>query len=214
MGRFLDFEGVDAVVFDCDGVLVDSEPISERAWRQTLDEFDVIMDEPFAAWVGSTDRALAERLAPLTDATADGLLDRVAAVLREVLADEGVDVFPDAGEAVARAEAAGLASAVASNSERWRLEALLEAAGLFRRFPVRVSSEDVVSPKPAPDVYLAAAGLLGVEPGRCLVVEDSPTGIASARAAGMRVVAVDRGVFDRSELAPATKVVERLDGGA
>lgn len=210
MGRFLDFEGVDAVVFDCDGVILDSEPLSERAWRETLDEFGVELGESFDRWVGTTDRAIADHYADTADATPDQLLDRNAAILVDMVEREGVSVFDDTMRAIERVQTTGVRTAVATNSERWRLEALLAAAGLLDRFDTTVSSDDVIDPKPAPDVYVRVAELLDVEPGRVLVVEDSPAGVAAARAAGMRVVAVDRGVFAAADLAPATRIVPTL----
>lgn len=211
MGRFLEFEGVDAVLFDCDGVLVDSEPVSEWAWRTALDEVGVELDD-FSEWVGKTDQALATHFGTETRVSPTRLAGRAAELLVERLENDGVEVFSDARQALERARQSGMPVAVVSNSEAWRLKAMLKAAGLVETFPVQVSSDDVSRPKPSPDVYLQAAHLLGVPPTRCLVVEDTPTGVAAARAAGMRVVAVDRRVFDPASLAAATRVVESIGG--
>lgn len=211
MGRFLEFEGVDAVLFDCDGVLVDSEPASEWAWRAALQEVGVEMDD-FSEWVGKTDQAMALHFGRVASVSPTRLAGRAADRLAEHLETEGLAVFPDAWDALGEAARAGIPQAVVSNSERWRLDALLVAAGIGDMLPVRVSSDDVPRPKPDPDVYLRAAELLGVEPSRCLVVEDTPTGVAAARAAGMRVVAVDRKVFQPGALAAATRVVESIGG--
>lgn len=210
MGRFLGFEGVDAVIFDCDGVLVDSEPVSEWAWRHALEEHGVHMGQDFSQWVGTTDEAIAVRFAAEAGTSPLLLADRAAALLAGQLEEVSIGVFEDAREAVRRALAAGMGLAVATNSERWRLEAILGSAGLAEIFTVKVTSDDVASPKPAPDMFLLAAEVLGVGPSRCLVVEDSPTGVTAARTAGMRVVAVDRGVFDPVLFAPATRVVSSL----
>lgn len=207
MGRFLGLEGVDAVVFDCDGVLVDSEPYSEHAWREALAEHGVDLGDDFSQWVGTTDEAIAVRFSAEAGVSPTRLADRAAALLVEGFRDEPVPVFPDALEALDRVVATGMPVAVATNSERWRLEAILRSARLDRMFHFAVTADDVRSPKPEPDMYLLVASLLGVDPSRCVVVEDSPTGVAAARAAGMRVIAVDRGVFDPALLAPATRVV-------
>lgn len=211
MGRFLDFEGVDAVLFDCDGVLVDSEPASEWAWRIALEEVGIELED-FSEWVGKTDQAIAIHYGREAGVSPTRLSGRAAELLVERLRLEGVEVFADARRALEEVSATGMARAVVSNSEAWRLDALLEAADMARYFPVRVSSNDVSRPKPSPDVYLRAAELLGVDPSRCLVVEDTPTGVAAAREAGMRVVAVDRGVFETGVLAAATRLVSGLDG--
>ncbi|HEX2154567.1 MAG TPA: HAD family phosphatase [Acidimicrobiia bacterium] len=209
MARFLEFEGVDAVLFDCDGVLVDSEPVSEWAWRSTLEEVGLELGD-FSDWVGKTDQALGVAFSAAAGVSASRLVDRAAEYLASRLADEPIALFEDAQQALDRALASDLEVAVVSNSEAWRLDALLTSAKIADRFRVKVSSDDVARPKPEPDVYLRAAELVGKAPSRCLVVEDSPTGVASARAAGMRVVAVSRGVFDPSDLAHATRVVESL----
>lgn len=209
MGRFLDFEGVDAVLFDCDGVLVDSEPASEWAWRAALGEVGIELGD-FSTWVGKTDEAIAIHFGREAGVSPTRLASRAADLLAERLSTHGLEIFPDARIALQEAGQAGLPIAVVSNSDSRRLRSLLEAAGLADRLPVRVSSDDVPRPKPDPGVYLRAARLLGAEPPRCLVVEDTPTGVAAARAAGMRVVAVDRGVFDPDSLTAATRVVASL----
>lgn len=200
------------MLFDCDGVLVDSEPASEWAWRAALHEVGVEMDD-FSEWIGRTDQEIAVHFGRVASVSPTRLAGRAADLLAEHLETEGLNVFPDARGALDEAARIGIPLAVVSNSERRRLDALLMAAGIGDLLPVRVSSDDVPRPKPEPDVYLRAAALLGVEPSRCLVVEDTPTGVAAARAAGMRVVAVDRKVFDPAALAAATRVVESIGGG-
>lgn len=209
MGRFLDFEGVDAVLFDCDGVLVDSEPVSEWAWRAALTEYGIVLGD-FSHWVGTTDESIAVRHAAEAGVSPAALADRAAGLLLEGLAERPLEVFPDAIKALEQVDGSTLSSAVVTNSESWRLDAILSSAGLADRFPIRVTCDDVPHPKPEPDIYLLAAHLVETDPSRCLVVEDSPTGVAAARAAGMRVVAVDRGVFGSASLAAATRVVSTL----
>lgn len=209
MTRFLDFEGVDAVLFDCDGVLVDSEPISEAAWRQTLESYGIDIGT-FADWVGTTDEAIAVRYAADAGVSPAVLADTAAMWLVNDLREQPVATFDDALSLLADAESADVKLAVVTNSESWRLEAILSSAGLWDRFDVRVTSDHVRHPKPDPDVYLTAAQVLEVDSARCLVIEDSPTGVAAARAAGMRVVAIDRGVFGDESLAAATRVVTTL----
>ncbi len=200
-----------AVVFDCDGVLVDSEPASERAWRRTLADFG-LGNEEFARWVGRTDAEIAEHYAAIVARPAADIAAAAARRLDSILA-EGLTPFGDAVALLARAEGSATPVAVGSNSDRRRLQRVLAAAGLGGRFAVQVSSSDVSRPKPAPDIYLRAAEMLGVAPAACLVVEDSPAGIAAARQAGMFVVAVDRGCFPRRDLADADRLVTELDRG-
>jgi len=148
-----------------------------------------------AAWVGRTDRALAEFYSRRLGTTAADLERRGEMALMAELS-EGVAAFPDAVAALGHASRAGMAVAVVSNSRRWRLDAVLAAARLD--VATTVASDEVPAPKPAPDLYLAAARLVGVDPGGCLVFEDSVTGVRAAQAAGMRVVGVERHGSGRS----------------
>lgn len=198
------------MVFDCDGVLVDSEPVSEWVWRSTLDGHGIDIGPDFAAWIGTTDQGIAVRFAAEAGMSPARLADENAQAFVDRLAEVGIEVFDDALAALERTRAAGLGLAVATNSERWRLKAILEAAGLADVFSIAITSDDVARPKPAPDIYLEAVARLGMEPSRVVIVEDSPTGVAAGRSAGMRVVAVDRGVFEPAQLAPATRVVSNL----
>ena len=199
--------GHDAVLFDCDGVLVDSEPYSEQAWRRALSDWGIALGD-FTVWVGKTDSELAAHFSEQAGADPEVLAAGSRRHLLAALRREPLTPHADALAVLASAEESGLPTAVVTNSERWRLRAILASAGLGRRFAAEVTSEDVAAPKPAPDVYLAAAERLGVAPGRCLALEDSPVGVAAARAAGMTVVAVDRGMFAPVSLAGADLVTE------
>ncbi len=199
------------VVFDCDGVLVDSEPASVRSWSLAISALGIAAEaSDIERWVGSTDRAIAEHYAPLLGLDPSAVLARAEVELRQVLATDGVRPFPDAIRLLDAVFERRLPVAVATNSVRWRLDAVLEAAGIGHLVPLSVASNEVEAPKPAPDVYVEAVGRLGVEAGRVLVIEDTPTGIAAGRAAGCRVVAVDRGGFPPASLAQADIVVDAL----
>lgn len=212
MPRLFGLDGVGAVIFDCDGVLVDSEPVSEWAWRTCLAEHGVDMGQDFTPWIGTTDEAIAVHFAPAAGVSPRRLSERCAELFVGHVTDRPLPLFADAAEALTAVEATGWPRAVGTNSERWRLEAILASTGLAGRFAVRVTADDVDHPKPAPDIYLEAVRRLGVAEHRCVVVEDSPTGVEAARAAGLRVVAVDRGVFEPGLLAQATSVVATLVG--
>lgn len=186
---------------------MDSEGASARAWSTTLARFGYELDpDVFAAFVGTTDRALAAAFAHLVAARPAEIL-AVAEREMRAIASSGLPAFADAVQLLA-----GLPGrpAVASNSDRWRLDVVLAAARLDRRFEVSVSGDEVAHPKPEPDVYLEAARLMLVDALDCVVIEDSPTGVSAARAAGMTVIAVDRGHFSRHALAAADVVVSSL----
>jgi HAD superfamily hydrolase (TIGR01509 family) len=204
------------VVFDMDGVLVDSEPMWVRA-RQDLvrSAGGRWLPEAETAMMGiSSDRWSAymrDRLG-LGHLTAEeirtGVIDRMVALYRE-----HVPLLPGARSAVEVA-AARCPIAVASGSDRVLLDTVLACAGLARFFTGTVAGDEVAVGKPAPLIYLKACGLLGAAPRRCVAVEDSGAGIESAVAAGMTVVAVPRPGFEpRAEvLAMATAVLPDLLG--
>lgn len=203
-------DGADAVVFDCDGVIADSEPTSRAAWiRAVRWAGHETTPEEFHRFVGTTDRVVAEHYASLLGVPADELERLARAAFLDVLAT-GLDVFDDALDLLDAVRAEGRPVGVGSNSARWRLDAVLDAAGVRDRFVASVAGDEVRRPKPEPDVYTRVAEQLGLDPGRCVVIEDSPTGIAAAAAAGCRVVAVRRGMFSPDALAGADAVVEDL----
>lgn len=196
------------MIFDCDGVLVDSESASAAAWRAALVRFGYHIDGvTFAGFVGTTDRALAVEFAAQVGAGVDEVLNAAEEEMR-LIAGQGLNAFQDA---IALVDRLAVPIGVASNSDRWRLEVVLSAAGVRALFDVTVAGDEVAEPKPAPDVYLRVAGLLGIEPRDCVVIEDSPTGVLAARAAAMRVVAVRRGHFADEVLMAADRIIDSLD---
>lgn len=200
----------DAVIFDCDGVLADSEPTSVAAWTAAVGHFGhKVTEHEVGAFIGQTERDLAMHYGPIVGATVESI---EAVARREFLnRSAGLAGFADAASLVEIVAGSATPVGVGSNSPRWRLDAVLGAIGLAGKFVVSVSGDEVGNPKPAPDVYLAVAHRLGVDPARAVVVEDTPTGIRAAKAAGCSVVAVFRGTVDREALAGADLVVEGLE---
>jgi len=182
---------IEAVIFDLDGVLVDSEHV----WDEVREEF---AREQGGRW---PDRAQADMMGMsslewsryMHDVV--GLADPPDEISAEVVRRmqgryaRDLPIIPGAVEAVRRLDGS-YRLAVASSSNRPLIDAVLSAAGLADAFEVTVSSEEVARGKPAPDVYLEAARRLEVEPERAAAIEDSANGIRSAHAAGMRVVAI------------------------
>jgi HAD superfamily hydrolase (TIGR01509 family) len=175
------------VIFDCDGVLVDSEHITNQIFCHMLNELglSVTLDDMFERFVGLSMPqclALITELhgAPPPDSFVPELRSRAAEALREQIRP-----IPGVAEALERLS---LPYCVASSGEHEKIRLTLGATGLLEHFENKIFSVvDVPRPKPAPDVFLFAARSLGAEPSRCAVVEDTPTGVRAAIAAGMYV---------------------------
>ena len=182
-----------AIIFDFDGVLFDSEPVRFRAGAQALGEIGVTLSwEDFTrCWLGRTDDAgLREILGKRFAADGPRVIERRNAVYEQRL--EEVQPFTDAARFLRRIPD-GIRLAIATGSRRLEVEGILWRAVMTQSFQTIVTAEDYTQPKPAPDPVLTAARLLQLVPAACLVVEDSPAGVAAAQAAGMPVVAVERG---------------------
>jgi HAD superfamily hydrolase (TIGR01509 family) len=198
---------IDAVIFDLDGVLLDSESAWLAAKRAVVDEWG-------GRWKGEASRAMLGMSAPewsvyMRDELA---VDRApeeidAEVVKRLLVgyQERLPLLPGAIEAVERL-AARWPLGLASSSNRPLIDAALELSGLDEHFAATVSSEEVAKGKPAPDVYLEAARRLDVEPAGCVAVEDSHSGIRSAKAAGMCVIAIPNPTFP-----PGAEALESAD---
>ncbi len=182
-----------AVLFDCDGTLVDSEPLARIAWERSLaphgyamtdEDLEQVIGLPF----GVVHAFFAERVA------LPGPEEVLEHLSRELFAlyDERLEAFPDAVATVAELGRLGVPLAVASSSPRQRLDLALAHVGLTGAFAVTVAGDEVERGKPEPDMFLEAARRLGVEPAGCVVVEDSAPGVAAGRAAGMGVLGVVR----------------------
>jgi len=187
---------IEAVVFDLDGVLVDSEPVWEEVRREVVaahgghwapDAQDRMMGMSTAEWSAYLVTDLGVRLSP----------PRVAEVVISAMAERYRSHLPLLPGAV---DAVGLMGSrftlgLASSSPRSLIAVVLDASGLRPAFAAVRSTEEEARGKPAPDVYLTVARLLGVDPGSCAAVEDSSNGLRSAAAAGLAVIAVPRPAY-------------------
>ena len=182
-----------AVVFDLDGVLIDSEPVWEQVRRTYVaengghwpaDAQDRLMGMSTPEWARylREEAGVGHQPAAVAAAVVERMVDRYA---------EDLPLIPGALAALARL-GDRWPLGLASSSPRSLIDSVLAAAGLTHRFAVTVSTEEVPRGKPAPDVYLAAAQSLGLPPEHCVAVEDSTNGLLAAAAAGLAVVALPR----------------------
>lgn len=183
----------EAVAFDCDGTIADTESLSALAWAEVLgargltwssEDFHALVGRPFAAnWAHFSARG------DLGDA--DRFRAELSAVFRDLF-DERLEVHEDVVTTMRELARRGIALAVVSSSTRAHIERVLDRAQVADLAPVIVASGDTQAHKPDPAPYLLACDLLGVVPTRTVGVEDTPTGARSSRAAGLWTVAVRR----------------------
>jgi HAD superfamily hydrolase (TIGR01509 family) len=194
-----------SIIFDCDGVLVDSEPVSNRALAETLTELGVPMtaEESIRRFMGRSWGTVEAHVAEVAGGVPPDLRERYrermfgafAAGLRPV---DGVEAVLDA------VQRAGLPTCVASSGDPEKIAFTLGLTGLLPRFEGRIfSAAEVARGKPAPDLFLHAAARMGWAPAATTVVEDSPAGVEAGRAAGMRVLAYAGGLTDEADLRAA-----------
>ena len=205
---------IEAVVFDLDGVIIDTEEVWEEVRRGYVAEHgrEFLPDSQarmMGMSTGEWSRHLSEDVGvPRTpEEVAADVLGRMAGRYREAL-----PLIPGSVAAVRRL-ADRFPLALASSSARILIDQVLETAGLSDAFRTTLSTEEVARGKPAPDVYLAAVERLGFDPQACAAVEDSSNGLRAAGAAGLAVVAVPHGVYPPAAdaLALASLVIDSLD---
>jgi len=204
-----------AVVFDMDGLLIDTEWPDYQSWQEAFQECgsDLALEE----WVGHVGvwgmgKTVSERLADLRGAGLD--LTALQARRREryhCLVREAMHPLPGVRELIAELAAHGIPRAVASASDAEWVAFVLDGLELRPWLDVVVTGEEVGARKPAPDVYLRAAERLAVEPWECVALEDSCVGVQAARAAGMRCVAVPNRLTRHHDFTAADAQVPSLE---
>jgi HAD superfamily hydrolase (TIGR01509 family) len=203
---------IKAVVFDLDGLMVDSEPLAKEAWRAFLARYGHALDEKtISAVLGlrlmDTSRLIKERFKlPLS-------VGQIAAGRSELfLASLAGNLRPLPGllELLQEVDARGLLRAVATSSPAFYAPVALREIGVADGFAAVITGDVVANGKPAPDIYLAAAAALGVSPVLCLALEDSPNGVQAAKAAGMRCIAVPNELSAGLDLSAANAILPSL----
>jgi HAD superfamily hydrolase (TIGR01509 family) len=199
-----------AVLFDMDGLILDTEPLALRAWSECARALDV----PFDAALGLrmvgrnfTDCSELLRAHYAPPYPCDALLGSWHSTYDAIVARDGVALKAGVAELLDWLDEDGLPRAVATSTRRERARAKLRQAGVLDRFHAVVGGDDVARGKPAPDIYLEAARRLDVAPVDCVVLEDSEPGVRAGLAAGMTVVMVPDLVEPTPELAGAGALV-------
>ena len=202
-----------AVIWDVDGVLIDSGEQHRRAWEQLAREEGLpYSDAAFWATFGMRNADIFPRMFGVSGPPERivALGDRKEAIYRALLAENAV-ALPGAKGLLAALHAAGYRQALGSSAPPANLEAIISLLGIASFLNAIVSGEQVARGKPAPDIFLTAAERLNIPPTRCLVIEDAPAGVAAAHAGGMRCLAVRRaGQPDAPGLDAADALVDSL----
>ena len=205
---------IQAIVFDFDGVLADSEPCHLAALQDVLGSVGLPLtrEDYYARYLGLDDDGLfrtlaAERGLPLDDAAVAALIAQKSVVFDDLVAS-GEILYPGAAECVERL-AADFPLGIASGALRHEIERVLVSAGLHRHIRFIVASGETPRSKPYPDPYARGAELHGLPPATCLAIEDSRWGIESARSAGLRCVGITN-TYPAAELAAADRVIDSL----
>jgi HAD superfamily hydrolase (TIGR01509 family) len=202
----------DAVIFDMDGVLIDSEPLHFGVLNEVLAVDSHAMDHAeYEQFIGTTTEVMFESLIGryhLPGSVLDCTRRYQAAVLRVLHQPHALQ--PGVLALIARLRELGLRLGVASSSNRAWIDATLDSLRLANRFDAIVSGDDVAHSKPHPEIYLLAADRLGVNPDRCLAIEDAPNGVRSAFVAGMTVLGVRTPYTAHLRLDGAERIVDSL----
>lgn len=210
-----DFAMLKGVIFDMDGVLVNSEPMHYEAFKRMLEEVNLsdLSYEYFMPFIGSTNATIYEALRQdygisWSDACMDEKLHHYNRVIIE---EQGYQRIAGVEELVKDLKQYGFKLAVASSSPVESIEDVTTSLGIKPYFEYLVSGETVANPKPAPDVFLKAAQKMGLEPSECLVIEDSCNGVKAAKAAGIPCIGFLNSDSGKQDLREAAMLVEGFE---
>lgn len=203
----------DLIIFDCDGVLVDSEPLSNDVMAEHITRLGWAMNgrESIQRFQGKTMAQVHTAIEAQLGRQIDPIWRKAFHRDQEEKMRTGLQIIPGVRELIDRVHSAGLKSCVASQGRHEKMAISLGTTELLSIFVGRIfSAVDVSRPKPAPDLFLHAAHKMKADPARCIVIEDSLTGVTAALAANMRVIGYDpdnRGILSQDSV----EVVSRMD---
>lgn len=208
---------IEGIVFDLDGLMVDSEPLAKKAWRQFLDGFDCVLDsETINSMFGLRHRDCARLIRDAfgLELSVEQVIERESAIFKGLVGNGTLAVMPGLHKLLGAIDERGVPRAVATSGSRWYAPIALASIGTNNGFVAVLTGDDVVNGKPAPDIYLAAAEAIGLPPQSCLALEDAPNGILAAKAANMICVAVPNEMTAGLDLSAADRVYASLSAVA
>jgi HAD superfamily hydrolase (TIGR01509 family) len=203
-----------AVIFDMDGVIIDSEKVYQAIEREMYRELGIsISPEEHAQYMGTSERSMWKHMKEVHGFTADP--ESLVALERDRFLEAlnssgGIPPMEGIYPLLDGLKDKGIPKFIASSSSRNIIESVVGRLGIESCFNGIVSGDDVSNSKPAPDIFLKASDLAGVKPAYCVVIEDSPNGVRAARAAGMRVIGLADCAEAAASLAGADRVIENL----
>ncbi|MCQ4086484.1 HAD family phosphatase [Saccharibacillus sp. JS10] len=204
---------IEAFIFDMDGVIIDSEPLHFEVDRQVMEHYGhLTTQEKLEEYVGMTNPELWKIIREEygISQSVEEIIEFQLSHKNEVLRATQMEPIDGIREWIATLKENGIPCAIASSSPPIFIEAVLSKFNLQNEFQVIVSGEQVPKGKPAPDVYLRAAELLGVNPARCVVLEDARHGIAAAKAAGMYCIGFVNLNSGNQDLSQADRIIQSI----
>lgn len=204
---------VEAVIFDMDGVIVDSEPIHFKSDKMTMNHYDkVISDEELNNYVGISNPVMWSELRDkyILIASVEELLEKQLFYKKHLIGNTKLEPIEGIRQLLDEIKSCGIRIGLASSSSKEFINFILNNIGLKEYFEVIVSGEDVKRGKPSPDIFLKTAELLKVEPLNCLVIEDSAHGVKAAKLAQMKCIGFNNPNSGKQDLSLADAIVNSI----
>ncbi|MBS7007536.1 HAD family hydrolase [Anaerostipes sp.] len=204
---------MEAVIFDMDGVIVDTEPGFYIVANKFLSRYGKsITKEYFEQFFGGASEYMWKTTTEMLglEIPVEECVKGAEEIRKQRIREEGYEAIEGTLELIREIHRGGIPLAVASSSSKQDIEQVMDYFGIRQYFRALVSGKECEHPKPAPDVFLRAAGLLGTEPEQCLVIEDSNNGVTAAKKAGMSVIGFRNLAVANQELKPADHIVTSM----
>lgn len=196
-----------ALIFDMDGTLVATTRADFMAWQMLFREYGTDLTyEGYFPLLGRKSKDVVEHVLGLRGEPADRAMARKMDLFREIVMVHGIEVMPHAASFLDALSLAGIPMALATSSRKMKMQLVMERTGLGKYFSVMVTGEEVDTGKPDPGIFLLAAHKLGIDPKACLVLEDTRSGIAAARSAGMKCIAI-ASTHEEKDLQQAEQII-------